>query len=456
MPQPQIFLSSIAPFLIILLSFLPFSTPKSANNGFSFQLIHTDSLHSPFYDEGLTHSQRLNRLAESSKIRANSLELDTNSNSSLDVANPQTLRFNVAQNYVCYLVSLQFGTPSIPLYLILDTGSSLVWTQCEPCTHRFRQERPIYNSTASPTFKELPCQHPFCRNNNSTFTCQNGKCVYRQTYLSGDVTEGVAASDFFRPLDNTRISLQFGCSRNSRNFTFLEHTGRGGGIMGLSLSPISILQQLGNITQHRFSYCLVPYDQLSTAVFRSLLRFGNDINTHGRTFESTPIISPPNMYAYYLDLLDISIGNNRLNFPPNTFSIKRDGSGGCIIDSGTTLTHFSQSSYPKVKTAFQNYFRSKGFTQVHMPPYDLCYINGRSMDEIPTMTFHFRGADFEVEGHYLIMPFPDHNAFCIGIQQTRSLTILGAIQQGNTRFIYDAAARQLLFSPENCMLDSMH
>ncbi|WCJ18172.1 Eukaryotic aspartyl protease family protein [Euphorbia peplus] len=440
MPHSLLLLSSFGAFLIIFLSFLPFSTPKPHKDGFKFQLIHRDSPQSPFY-EHLTHFQRLARLAEFSNMRANSFQLD--------VANPQKLE--VARNSVSYLVKSTVGTPSIPLYFILDTGSGLTWTQCEPCICKFRQAPPIFNSTMSHTFIELPCQHPFCRDNHLNFRCVRGKCVYRIQYLLGDVTEGVVASDVFQSLGNTHIPLNFGCSKNSGNFRYLEDTGRSGGIMGLSMSPVSILQQLSNITQHRFSYCLVPYDEIRNTPSSSL-RFGNEINTHGRTFKSTPIISPPNMYRYFLDLQDISVDHNRLSYPPNTFELKHNGSGGCLIDSGTSLTHIAEHAYPRLKTAFLNHFQKKGFKQIHFPKYDLCYETSGSMDELPTMTFHFQGSDLEVEKRNMIVTFNHPRAFCVVIISS-TVTLIGSIQQGNTRFIYDVASRQLLFSPENCLLD---
>ncbi|WCJ38910.1 Eukaryotic aspartyl protease family protein [Euphorbia peplus] len=442
MPHFQCFLASFAPFiLIIFLSFLSFGTPKPLKNGFKFQLIHRDSPQSPFYEEYLTHSQRIERIAESSNMRAKSFQLD--------VANPQKL--DVAPNFVSYLVKLSFGTPSIQLYLILDTGSHLTWTQCEPCIRKYHQEPPVFNSTMSHTFRELPCQHPFCRDNNSIFRCERGKCVYRLQYILGDVTEGVAASDVFQPLGNTEIPLNFGCSKNSRAFTYLEHTGRSGGIMGLSMSPVSLVQQLGNVTKHRFSYCLVPYDQLHLTPSSSL-RFGNEISTRGRTFKSIPIITPgPYIYLYYLDLQDISIDHNRLNYPPHTFALQHDHSGGCAIDSGTTLTHIAGLAYPRLKAALLNHFRNKRFTQVHVLNYDLCYNTGRRMDELPTMTFHFRGADLEIEKRNMIIDYDD-TTFCLAIQES-TVTLIGAIQQGDTRFIFDLASRQLRFSPENCLLD---
>ncbi|XP_065866542.1 aspartic proteinase CDR1-like [Euphorbia lathyris] len=421
----------------ILLISVNFVTPKPPN-GFSLQLIHRDSPESPFYPGTLTQTQRTNRLAQLSETRANFLHnLNTY---------PQSLKLKLATDAGIHLVKIQIGTPAIPLYLLPDTGSNLVWTQCEPCTHRFNQTSPIYNSAASHTFKKLPCQHPFCHNNNSTFKCRNGECVYKETYLGGSVTEGIVASDTFE----NSFNLNFGCSKNNQNFDGFK--GKFGGVLGLSLSPISLLQQLGHVTQRRFSYCLVPF--YGEANVSSFLRFGSEINTHGRTFKSTPIVSPPNADYYYMDLRDISVEGKRMEFPANMFAIKRDRSGGCFIDSGTTFTHIVEPAYKVVLKAFQNYFGKYGIRPIRLPHlhYDLCYRNKEEV-EFAVMTFHFQGADFEVEPENLYVDIEKDDAFCLGLTSSPSLTIIGAMQQVDTRFIYDAAARRIYFSPENCIDD---
>ncbi|WCJ39581.1 Eukaryotic aspartyl protease family protein [Euphorbia peplus] len=409
-------------YLIILLPFVHTKPP----NGFSLELIHKDSPLSPLYPGHLSDVERANRLAELSNVRAKTFE-----GSSI---NTQGMRLKLTHDGGLHLVKVQIGTPSISLYLELDTGSNLVWTQCEPCTRKYRQIPPIYNSTASRTFKKLPCEHPFCRNNSPFFKCQQGECVYRQSYLDGGVTEGVAASDALEPLNNAHVLLYFGCSRNTQNFGSFEITGRSGGILGLGLSPLSLVQQLSNITNHKFSYCLTPLDGGANA--SSLLRFGSDISTRG-TFQSTPIVSPSNAKSYYLDLRDISVEGTRIGFPPNTFAIKRDGSGGCHLDSGTPLTRIIASAHPRVIGAFQNYFHRYGVQPIHLAGvrYDVCYKNNRAIAKLPSMTFHFQGADMKVEAKNLFTNLGSQDAFCLALQSSQQTTIIGAVQQVNTRFI---------------------
>ncbi|XP_048235656.1 aspartyl protease family protein 2-like [Ricinus communis] len=229
--------------------------------------------------------------------------------------------------------------------------------------------------------------------------------------------------------------------------------------MGLNTSPVSLLQQLSHITQHRFSYCLNPYQHGSEPPPSSLLRFGNDIRKGRRRFQSTPLMSSPDRPNYFLNLLDMTVAGQRLHLPPGTFALRQDGTGGTIIDSGTGLTFITQTAYPRLISAFQNYFDHRGFQRVHIPEFDLCYSfrGNHTFHDHASMTFHFERADFTVQADYVYLPMEDDNAFCVALQPTppQQRTVIGAINQGNTRFIYDAAAHQLLFIAENCRNDAI-
>ncbi|WCJ39607.1 Eukaryotic aspartyl protease family protein [Euphorbia peplus] len=416
---------------IFTFSILLFVVISKHHNGFSFELVHRDSI--SLLDLENTKSSNFNKLSK----------LDTN---------PQGLRFELTHSdRLTYLVKLQFGSPSIPIYLFPDTGSHLFWTQCEPCTYRFHQAPPIYNSSASHTYAKLPCNHHFCRYNNSTFTCQHGECVYKLHYMSNSSTAGVAASDIFHLANNKQMQIKFGCSDNSQNFGSRDQLGRFGGILGLNMSPVSILQQLYNVTQRRFSYCLPPNNNVST-----LLRFGDDIATFGRIFKSIRIVSPLYRNSYYLDLRDISVDSHRLNFTLGTFRLQYDGHGGCVIDSATSYTRFIEPAYRKIIGAFQLYYERYGLQRVRVPNsgLELCYKNSQKLPKLAAMTYHFDGADFEVDANNIYRRI-EHTSdvFCVEIKSSPSLTILGTMHQINTRFIYDLNARRILFAREDCRFD---
>ncbi|XP_048235655.1 aspartic proteinase nepenthesin-2-like [Ricinus communis] len=215
---------------------------------------------------------------------------------------------------------------------------------------RYLQLPLIFNSTASRTYRDLPCQHRFCTNNQNVFQCRDDKCVYRIAYAGGSATAGVAAQDILQSTENDRILFYFGCSRDNQNFSTFESSGKGGGIIGLNMSPVSLLQQMNHITKNRFSYCLNLFDLSSPSHATSLLRFGNDIHQSRRKYLSTPFVSPRGMPNYFQNLIDVSVAGNRMQIPPGTFALKPDGTGGTIIDSGTAVTYVSQTAYFPVIT----------------------------------------------------------------------------------------------------------
>ena len=56
--------------------------------------------------------------------------------------------------------------------------------------------------------------------------------------------------------------------------------------------------------------------------------------------------SPSAHYSryYYVDLLEIQYGNQRLPLPAGTFSLRADGSGGGVIfDSGSSFTYLPRA-----------------------------------------------------------------------------------------------------------------
>ena len=120
-------------------------------------------------------------------------------------------------------------------------------------------------------------------------------------------------------------------------------------MVGFGRGPLSLVSQLG---PSRFSYCLTSYlsptpSRLYFGVFANL----NSTNTSsGSPVQSTPfVINPalPNMY--FLSVNGISLGTKRLPIDPLVFAINDDGTGGVIIDSGTSITWLQQDAYEAVR-----------------------------------------------------------------------------------------------------------
>ncbi|GAB4827863.1 hypothetical protein Ancab_034747 [Ancistrocladus abbreviatus] len=62
-----------------------------------------------------------------------------------------------------FLMNLAIGTPPESFAAIMDAGSDLIWTQCEPCTQCFSQRNPIYNPQDSSSFSQPPRSSQLCQ-----------------------------------------------------------------------------------------------------------------------------------------------------------------------------------------------------------------------------------------------------------------------------------------------------
>ena len=82
------------------------------------------------------------------------------------IVEPNSLRIPVidgsAFNTLSYLVKVGFGTPKTDLSLILDTGSRLTWTQCEPCRLCYKQKEPLFDRDDSNSYVSISRTDPVC------------------------------------------------------------------------------------------------------------------------------------------------------------------------------------------------------------------------------------------------------------------------------------------------------
>ncbi|GLJ54390.1 hypothetical protein SUGI_1168130 [Cryptomeria japonica] len=171
----------------------------------------------------------------------------------------------------------------------------------------------------------------------------------------------------------------------------------------------------------------------------SPLLFGDSADLRGSGIKSTPIVTNEAQPTfYYLDLQGVSVDGSRLSIPHGTFDIKADGSGGVIIDSGTTITYLEQDGYDSVKTAVQASMklREADGSRIGL---DLCYKLpfDSSAVKVPAITFHFAGADFYLPGQNAFYRDEESQLFCLAMAASNGLSIFGNIQQQNYHILYD-------------------
>lgn len=449
---------------VLFLFFLTFSRLlhfiSSKPTGLSFRLIPRDSPESPLYPGNLTRLERIERMIKFSDVRAAYLESSSTLSTTVDA---ERIVFTLLREGFYYIVQVGIGSPPLNVFLLMDTGGGLIWTQCQPCKNCYRQQFPIYNSVASSTYRKLHCDHPLCQGDNNLYKCVDQQCVYSVGYGGGGTRKGVASFESFRFATDsssatTVDNIIFGCSNDNQNIQFASR-GVISGILGLSSSPDSIVMQLSDVVDKRFSYCLVPFTDALMAP--SIVKFGNDIPPLSGTVQATTFVPPPGSFYYHLSLIDISVGTRRLGFAPDAFRVRPDGQGGCIIDSGVIIPKIDQTTvgrnaYRAVMGAFQNYYDALKLERIGRVPegLQLCYKNPPGFNNFASFTYHFDGASYDIEGKFVNLFNVDQGYFCVALQPGNGRTILGAWHQQNKRLIYNSRINALQFYTDTCSNDT--
>ncbi|CAN6205607.1 unnamed protein product [Urochloa humidicola] len=351
-----------------------------------------------------------------------------------------------------YLMTLAIGTPPVSYPAIADTGSDLIWTQCAPCSDQcFQQPTPLYNPASSTTFRVRSCRRSPSKCAAAT-PLPECACRYNATYGTG-WTAGFLGSETFTfgssPADQARVpGVTFGRSNASS-----DDFSPSAGLVGLGRGALSLVTQLG---AGRFSYCLTPFQDTTSA---STLFLGPSASLDGAAgVRSTPFVPSPAMAPrntfYYLNLKSISLGTTALSIPPDAFSLKSDGSGGLIIDSGTTITMLVDAAYRQVRSAI--------LSLVTLPMkdgsgLDLCFAlpsPTSAPPDMPSMTLHFDGADMVLQPESYMITYTDNSLWCLmmGRRRDGEPSILGNYQQQNMHILYDVGQETLSFAPAKCSM----
>lgn len=151
------------------------------------------------------------------------------------------------------------------------------------------------------------------------------------------------------------------------------------------------------------------------------------------------------------------VAGNRLHFARGTFRARKEGNvyrGGFIIDSGTGATMFTPGGpCERVRDAFIEYFQQFRLARASHPKFEVCYkIPAGGFTAYPSMTFHFEnGKDFVVQPDNMVWTV--QSEFCVVIERSNLVNILGTYQQHNYRISYDTRNRVLSYVPADCSAD---
>ncbi|RZR72985.1 hypothetical protein BHM03_00018938 [Ensete ventricosum] len=381
-----------------------------------------------------------------------------------------SVKSGVTLNSGEYFIDVFVGTPPRHFSLILDTGSDLNWIQCLPCHDCFEQHGPLYDPAASSSFRNVSCSDPRCGLVSSpdppqpcrTTAADGGRnqaCPYFYWYGDRSNTTGDLALETFTVnltapdgsgAEFRRVNdVIFGCGHWNRG---MFHGAAG--LLGLGRGPLSFSSQLRSLYGHTFSYCLV--DRNSDLSVSSKLIFGEDHRLVGNPeMNYTTFVAGkenPIDTFYYVQIESIKVGGEALQIPSATWELAKDGSGGTIIDSGTTLSYFPDPAYRKIREAFVKkvkYPLAVDFTMLNP-----CYnVSGVSKVELPEFAIMFGdGAvwNFPKENYFIKLDTEDIMCLAILATPQSPLSILGNYQQQNFHISYDMKNSRLGFTPRRC------
>ncbi|XP_055824474.1 protein ASPARTIC PROTEASE IN GUARD CELL 1-like [Solanum dulcamara] len=160
-----------------------------------------------------------------------------------------------------YVATFLIGTQMIKNYLLIDTGSDLVWWQCGPCEANkcYKQDQPLYDSTTSKTFRIIGCNryNLRCRTVDPAFYCNQEifECRYDMVYGDRVQTKCFIADDVITfNVDHRPVRITFGCSKDQTGEK--KFSAFSAGILGLGRAVQYSSSQFGG---HVMSMCLPTF-----------------------------------------------------------------------------------------------------------------------------------------------------------------------------------------------------
>jgi Xylanase inhibitor N-terminal/Xylanase inhibitor C-terminal len=419
----------------ILISLIPLVI--SETNSIRFELKHVDT------GRGFTKLELLQRMTFRTNARTTTLL-----SKAVKPSNPTGIPVHPGSGDEPYdreyLVSFSIGTPPQPVMLTLDTGSDLIWTQCQPCIQCFDQGLPFYNPSNSSTFASLSCLSDLCT--ALPMAACHQQCFYLYEYGDGSATVGSVSTETFTFGSKKDVGIPnigFGCGfLNGGIFVSNES-----GILGLGRGPMSLISQLG---VGSFSYCF-------TSLFGpkgSPLLLGTPTNFYNSSVKSTPLIrNPTSKNFYYLSLNGITVGDSLLHIPQSAFALQDNGTGGVVIDSGTAITVLNDEAYKLVRKAFIHQVKLP-IAKESITYLDLCFTLPKSVSgdvKVPKFVLHFENLDFELPRENYIYEDQSSRELClVMISSGDTSTIIGNFQQQNIHILYDLKNEKMSFVPTQC------
>jgi len=430
-------------FLTLSFFFLCFiiSFSQAASNDFSVELIHRDSLKSPFYKPTQNKYQHVVNAVRRSINRVSHFYKNSLANT------PESTVISYEGDYI---MSYSVGTPSFKSYGNVDTGSNIVWLQCEPCEQCYNQTLSKFNPSKSSSYKNISCSSKLCQSVRDTSCNDKKNCEYSINYGNQSHSQGDLSVETLTLESTTGRPISFpktviGCGTNNAG-SFKRVSS---GVVGLGGGPASLITQLGPSIGGKFSYCLMPLSitlKNMSSYGSSKLNFGDAAIVSGHNVLTTPIVKKDPSFFYYLTIEAFSVGDRRVEFAGSSKGVEE---GNIIIDSNSIVTFVPPDVYTKLNSAMVDLVKLERVDDPNQQ-FSLCY--NSSWDEeydFPYMTAHFKGADILL---YATNTFIEvaRDVLCFAFASSKGGAIFGSLAQQDLLVGYDLQQKTVSFKPVDC------
>uniref|UniRef100_I1PAR5 Peptidase A1 domain-containing protein n=1 Tax=Oryza glaberrima TaxID=4538 RepID=I1PAR5_ORYGL len=307
---------------------------------------------------------------------------------------------------------------------------------------------PYFDTSRSSTNALLPCDSTQCKLDPSVTGCLNlnqtvQTCAYYSSYGDNSVTIGLLEADTFTFVAGTSLpGVTFGCGLNNTGVFNSNETG----IAGFGRGPLSLPSQLkvGN-----FSHCFTTITEAVPSTV--LLDLPADLFSNGQgAVQTTPLIQDAkNPTFYYLALKGITVGSTRLPVPESAFALT-NGTGGTIIDSGTSITSLPPQVYQVVRDEFAAQIKLPMVPGNTTDPYFCFSAPSQAKPDVPKLVLHFEGATMDLPRENYVFEDAGNSMICLVINEGNEMTIIGNFQQQNMHVLYDLQNNMLSFVAAQC------
>ncbi|KAL3616276.1 hypothetical protein CASFOL_039666 [Castilleja foliolosa] len=355
-----------------------------------------------------------------------------------------------------YFTEVGVGTPPQTQTLVIDTGSNMLWVQCQPCDPLcYEQFDPVFDPTKSTSFADVGCDDLNCyKVKESNRGCDTSRCTYKYMYGDGTDISGTMAIENITIGDTIVPNIIIGCTHTAQGL-LIEN--QADGILGLGSGALSVMSQSGGLIGGMFSYCLS-----NSTTGGGWLEFGRTNVSRDNVRWASLINNPKHPSFYYIDLVGLSVAGEVLNISEDVFQINQEtGEGGVVLDTGTVVTWLAEV-VEVVYVALRDKFREKmvNYDMIDgVSIFDTCYNRGEvDLNKAPTVSFNFLSQGFDpasitLEATNVLYEVDYTENVCLAFAPSLvSLSIIGNMHQQGIQITIDAAAGYVGFGSGLCLL----